>query len=101
MVYRSTPARSHSNYFYSVYSEEQKCFVWQNVQGFVEMRPSNREAAREGKEEGRREGMEELQTVEFADSGNKGREIIEDTVLQEVRENWEVSREEYLAHLAK
>lgn len=86
MVYRSTPARSHSNYFYSVYSEEQKCFIWQNVRGFVEMRPRNREVAQEKEgEEARRPGMEELQTVEYESSGNKGREIIEDAVLHEVR----------------
>lgn len=102
VVYRSSLAPNSSNYFYSVYQPEQKWFIWQNVHNFVEMRPRNREMAQDKEKEiSRRQGMVELETISFDSSANKGKEIIEDTALHEVKENWEVSREEYLAHLAK
>ena len=102
LVYSSSLAPNQSNYFYSVFQPEYRCFVWQNVHSLVEMRPRNREMALDKEKEiVRRQGMVELETIEYGSAANKGREAVEDAVLQEVKENWEVSREEYLAHLAK
>jgi hypothetical protein len=42
IVYKSTLLPTQSNYFYSIYQPEYKCFVWQNVNNFVEMRPQSK-----------------------------------------------------------
>lgn len=53
------------------------------------MRPRNREMAQDKEKEiARRQGMVELQTIDFDSSANKGKEIINDTVIHEVKENW-------------
>jgi len=42
IIYTSTNVSTQSNYFYSIFQPENKCFVWQSVDNFVEMRPKNR-----------------------------------------------------------
>lgn len=66
IVYKSSLAPNQSNYFYSLFQPEYKCFVWQNVHSFVEMRPKNREMVLDKEKEiVRRQGMVELETIEY------------------------------------
>ena len=43
----------------------------------------------------------EMQIVGYEERGNGGRELIETTIEQPVKDNWVVSKDEYISHLTK
>lgn len=43
MVYKSKKISNRTNYFYSTFVEEDQCFVWRNINAFLQMRPSEEE----------------------------------------------------------
>lgn len=72
------------------------------MRNFVEMRPKNTDSGSQKEKTANGEQTKvELEIVNFEESGNKAREIIENAVVMSAKENWEVSKEEYLQHLAK
>lgn len=110
IIYKSTLLPTQSNYFYSVFQPEQNCFVWQSIDNFVEMRPKAKGTAiikEEDKEKQKQKEKEEdkakieLDVIEYDNKDNKARELINDILTPELKENWEVSKDEYLIHLAK
>ena len=102
IVYKSTLLPTEANYFYSVYQPNYDCFVWQSIDNFVEMRPKTKGIGNVKEEERAEEknGLE-LELVDYESNDNKVREMIDDTVTTPLSQNWEVSRDEYLIHLAK
>lgn len=66
------------------------------------MRPKNTDSG-SGKDKGIsvEEGKTEMEVINFEEAGSKSREIIENAVIMTTKENWEVSKEEYMQHLAK
>lgn len=66
------------------------------------MRPKNTDSgSAKDKTNSSEEGKVELEVINFEEAGSKSREIIENSVIMATKDNWEVSREEYLQHLAK
>jgi hypothetical protein len=66
------------------------------------MRPKNRGMVNsKEKEIASEQNKVDLSIIDYESGANKAKDIIEDVVMQEVKENWEVSKEEYLIHLAK
>ena len=72
ILYKSTAIHTQSNYFYSLYQPEYKCFIWQNIRQFVEMRPRNTDSAVQ-KDKTQEEGRTELGTVKYEEAGNKAK----------------------------
>ncbi len=66
------------------------------------MRPKNTDSG-PGKDKNSpvEEGKVDLQVINYEETGSKSREIIENSVIMATKENWEVSKDEYLQHLAK
>ena len=89
-MYKSTLLPTQSNYFYSLFQPDYNCFVWQSIDNFVEMRPTQIKTEQDGKVE---EGKIELEVVDYESRDNKAREMIDDTVTTPLKENWEVSKD--------
>lgn len=80
---------SQSNYFYSLFQPEYNVFVWQSIDRFLEMRPKTKGIEPSKEVEGAPEvGKVELEVIEYENSENKVRELIDDTIITPVKENW-------------
>lgn len=101
IVYKSTLLPTQSNYFYSLFQPEYNCFVWQSIDHFLEMRPKAQGIAPKTPEGMAHPGKVELEVIDYEHSENKMRELIDETIITPLKENWEASKEEYLTHLAK
>lgn len=82
ITYKSTLLPIQSNYFYSMFQPDYHCFIWQNIDNFMEMRPKSKGMVSPKEPEGLVEGGKvELDQIEYDNSENKARELIDDTIV--------------------